>query len=56
MAKVSKKKKEALAKVDKDKFYPLTEAVDVIKEMTYTNFDASVDISVRLGVDPRKAN
>ena len=56
MAKVSKKKKEALAKVDKDKFYPLTEAVDVIKEMTYTSFDASVDISVRLGVDPRKAN
>ena len=56
MAKVSKKRKEALAKFDKRKVYSLTEAVDVVKQITYTKFDASVDINVRLGVDPRKAN
>ena len=56
MAKVSKKRKEALAKFDKSKVYSLTEAVDVVKQITYTKFDASVDINVRLGVDPRKAN
>jgi len=56
MAKVSKKRKEALAKFDKSKAYSLTEAVDVVKQITYTKFDASVDINVRLGVDPRKAN
>lgn len=56
MAKVSKKRKEALAKFDKTKVYSLTEAVDVVKQITYTKFDASVDLNVRLGVDPRKAN
>ena len=56
MAKVSRKRKEALAKFDKSKVYSLTEAVDVVKQITYTKFDASVDINVRLGVDPRKAN
>ena len=56
MAKVSKKRKEALAKFDKRKVYSLTEAVDVVKQITYTKFDASVDLNVRLGVDPRKAN
>ena len=56
MAKVSKKRKEALAKFDKSKVYSLTEAVDVVKQITYTKFDASVDLNVRLGVDPRKAN
>ncbi|HNW68269.1 MAG TPA: 50S ribosomal protein L1 [Bacteroidales bacterium] len=56
MAKISKKRKEALAKFDKTKVYPLTEAVDIIKNITYTKFDASFDIDVRLGVDPRKAN
>jgi len=56
MAKVSKKRKEALDKFDKSKVYSLTEAVDVVKQITYTKFDASVDLNVRLGVDPRKAN
>jgi large subunit ribosomal protein L1 len=56
MAKMSKKHKEALAKFDKNKQYSLAEAVDLVKDITYTKFDASVDLSVRLGVDPRKAN
>lgn len=56
MAKVSKKRKEALAKFDKSKVYSLTEAIDIVKQITYTKFDASVDVNVRLGVDPRKAN
>ena len=56
MGKLSKNRKEAIAKFDKEKAYPLEEAVDIIKEITYTNFDASVDLNVRLGVDPRKAN
>jgi len=56
MAKTSKQKKEALAKFDKSKIYSLSEAVDIVKQITYTKFDASVDLNVRLGVDPRKAN
>lgn len=56
MAKISKKRKEAFAKFDKNKVYSLTEAVQVVKDITYTKFDASFDIDVRLGVDPRKAN
>ena len=48
--------KEALAKVDSNKLYSLKEASALLKEITYTKFDASVDIAVRLGVDPRKAN
>ena len=56
MAKLSKKQKEALAKFDKTKVYSLEEAVSVIKDITYTKFDASVDLDVRLGVDPLKAN
>lgn len=56
MGRVSKKRKEVLAKVDLAKPYSLTEACDLVKEITTTKFDASVDISVRLGVDPRKAN
>ncbi len=56
MAKLSKKHKEALAKFDKQKEYSLAEAVKLVKEISYTKFDASVDLSVRLGVDPRKAN
>src|SRR5574344_256256 len=56
MAKISKKRKEALAKFDKTKVYPLAEAVNIVKSISYTKFDASVDIDVRLGVDPRKAN
>ncbi len=56
MAKLSKKHKEALAKFDKQKEYSLAEAIKLVKDITYTKFDASVDLSVRLGVDPRKAN
>ena len=56
MAKVSKQKKEALAKFDKSKSYSLIEAVNIVKQITYTKFDASVDLNIRLGVDPRKAN
>ncbi len=56
MGKLTKNKKEALAKYDRDKVYTLEEAIDVVKSITTTKFDASLDIDVRLGVDPRKAN
>ncbi|MDG0974624.1 MAG: 50S ribosomal protein L1 [Crocinitomicaceae bacterium] len=56
MGRISKKRKEVLAKYDLDKTYSLAEACDLVKEITTTKFDASVDVSVRLGVDPRKAN
>ena len=56
MAKISKRRKVAIAKVDQTKSYSLAEASKIIKEVTYTKFDASVDLSIRLGVDPRKAN
>ncbi|AEK23805.1 50S ribosomal protein L1 [Capnocytophaga canimorsus] len=56
MAKLTKKHKEALSKVDYNKLYTISEASQLLKEITYTKFDASVDIAVRLGVDPRKAN
>ena len=56
MGRVSKKRKDALAKLDSAKAYSLTEACDLVKEITTVNFDASVDLSIRLGVDPKKAN
>ena len=56
MAKLTKKYKEALSKIEADKLYSLAEASKKIKEISFTKFDASVDIAVRLGVDPRKAN
>jgi len=56
MARISKKRKEALAKVNPAKAYTLAEACSLVKEISTTKFDASVDICVRLGVDPRKAN
>jgi large subunit ribosomal protein L1 len=56
MGKLTKKQKESRAKIEKDKLYSLEEASTLIKEITNTKFDASVDIAVRLGVDPRKAN
>jgi large subunit ribosomal protein L1 len=56
MKRVSKKRKEILAKYDLSKAYTLTEACDLVKGISTTKFDASVDICVRLGVDPRKAN
>lgn len=56
MGRVSKRRKEVLAKFDLAKPYSLTDACDLVKGISTTKFDASVDISVRLGVDPRKAN
>ncbi len=56
MAKLTKKQKEAHSKIEKDKLYSVDEASALIKEITNTKFDASVDLAVRLGVDPRKAN
>ncbi len=56
MAKLSKKRKEALAKYDKNAVYSLADAIEIVKKITYTKFDSSMDVDVRLGVDPRKAN
>ena len=56
MAKISKKRKEALSKVDRTNLYSLADAASLVKEITTTKFDASVDLAVRLGVDPRKAD
>ncbi len=56
MAKLTKKQKEATAKVEATKAYPLNEASALVKEITNVKFDASIDLAVRLGVDPRKAN
>ncbi len=56
MAKLTKKQKLAHEKIDADKQYSVEEAAKLVKEVNYTKFDASVDVAVRLGVDPRKAN
>jgi large subunit ribosomal protein L1 len=56
MTKLTKNQKFALEKLDKDKLYTLKEASALVKEMTKTKFDASVDLDVRLGIDPRKSN
>jgi len=56
MAKLTKNQKLALSKYDKDATYSLADGMHVVKTITTTKFDASVDIDVRLGVDPRKAN
>ena len=56
MAKLTKKQKEAVAKIDKSKHYTIEEASQLVKEVTNVKFDASVDLAVRLGVDPKKAN
>ncbi|UMB60525.1 50S ribosomal protein L1 [Lutibacter sp. A80] len=56
MAKLTKKQKEAEAKVDRNQTYSLNDASALVKEITNVNFDASIDLAVRLGVDPRKAN
>jgi large subunit ribosomal protein L1 len=56
MAKLTKKQKEARSKHDLAKAYSLAEAAQVVKDITYTKFDASVDVDIRLGVDPRKAD
>lgn len=56
MAKISKKRKEALSKIDRASLYSLADAASLVKEITSTKFDASVDMAVRLGVNPRKAD
>ena len=56
MAKLTKKQKEVAAKFDAAKDYSLAEASSIVKDITTTKFDASVDLAIRLGVDPRKAN
>jgi large subunit ribosomal protein L1 len=56
MGRISKKRKEVLAKIDPNKAYTLLEACTLVKEVSTTKFDASIDVAVRLGVDPRKAN
>jgi len=56
MAKLTKKQKEVLVKFDLEKEYSLEDASKMLKDITYTKFDASVDIDVRLGVDPKKAD
>ncbi|NDV63827.1 50S ribosomal protein L1 [Bacteroides sp. 224] len=56
MGKLTKNQKLAAAKIEAGKAYSLKEAASLVKEITFTKFDASLDIDVRLGVDPRKAN
>jgi large subunit ribosomal protein L1 len=56
MGRITKNKKAALGKFEKSKVYTIDEAAALVKEITFTKFDASVDIDIRLGVDPRKAN
>lgn len=56
MTKLTKNRKAALEKLDRDKLYTLKEASSLVKEMTTTKFDASIDLDVRLGIDPRKSN
>jgi len=56
MSKLTKNKKAALEKIENGKVYTIDEAASLVKEITFTKFDASVDMDVRLNVDPRKAN
>jgi large subunit ribosomal protein L1 len=56
MTKLTKNQKLAAEKIDRDKLYTLTEASTLVKEITKTKFDSSIDLDVRLGVDPRKSN
>jgi len=56
MAKLTKKQKEAASKIEKSKLYSLKDASALLKDVASAKFDESVDIAVRLGVDPRKAN
>jgi len=56
MAKLTKNQKQAYAKIEPGKVYKIREAAQLVKEVTFTKFDASVDLDVRLGIDPRKAN
>ena len=56
MSKISKNRKEVIAKIDLDKSYSLDEASSLVKDLSKVKFDESVDLAVRLGVDPKQAN
>lgn len=56
MTKLTKNRKIALEKIEQEKLYKLSEAAGLMKDISFTKFDASVDINVRLGIDPRKSN
>ena len=56
MSKISKNRKEVLSKVDLDKMYSLDEASSIVKDLSKVKFDESIDLAVRLGVDPKQAN
>lgn len=56
MGKLTKNRKAVMAKYDQDKIYTLTEASNVVKEITFAKFDSSVDVDIRLGVDPKKSD
>ena len=56
MSKLSKKQKESSAKIDKNQFYTVDEAAGLVKEISNVKFDPSIDVAVKLGVDPRQAN
>jgi len=56
MAKLTKKQKEVAGLVERNKFYTIAEASELIKKISNSKFDASIDVAIRLGVDPRKAN
>jgi large subunit ribosomal protein L1 len=56
MARISKKRKKALEQIQRNKLYTLSEAAELLKKISYARFDESVDLSVRLGVDPRKSD
>lgn len=56
MSMITKNRKVALSKINREKTYKLNEAATLLKEVNFTKFDASVDVDVRLGVDPRKSN
>ncbi len=56
MARMTKNRKQAFEKIEAGKLYHIDEAAKLVKEITFTKFDAAVDMDVRLGVDPRKAN
>jgi len=56
MAKLTKKQKEVISKYNPEKEYSLEDAAKVVKDITYTKFDASVDLNIRLGIDPKKSD
>jgi len=56
MARISKNRKAVLSKYNAEKEYSLEEATSLLKEITFTKFDASVDVDIRLGVDPKKSD